>query len=109
MLQETNQCIEKFVLYHSIARLAFCSLIFWTLYLFNSRGYGDQEIEAAFAKYDVDGDQVLDEEEQRKMQDDLERQRVNFNVSQFFLHFLLVFTFLQYTDWGLLDVYVSTT
>ncbi|XP_067952037.1 polycystin-2-like isoform X2 [Watersipora subatra] len=40
-----------------------------------SRGYGDQEIEAAFAKYDVDGDQVLDEEEQRKMQDDLERQR----------------------------------
>lgn len=40
------------------------------------RGYGTQEIEEAFAKYDLDGDKVLDQEEQRKMQDDLEGQRV---------------------------------
>lgn len=40
------------------------------------RGYSDQEIEAAFAKYDLDGDRVLNEEEQKKMQDDLEGQRV---------------------------------
>ena len=42
-----------------------------------SRGYGDEEIEAAFAKYDLDGDKVLNQEEQRKMQDDLEGQRVS--------------------------------
>ena len=46
-----------------------CDLIF-------RRGYSEDEIEAAFAKYDLDGDKVLNEEEQRKMQDDLEGQRV---------------------------------
>lgn len=40
------------------------------------RGYSEEEVEAAFAKYDLDGDKVLNEEEQRKMQDDLEGQRV---------------------------------
>jgi len=39
------------------------------------RGYSEEEVEAAFAKYDLDGDKVLNEEEQRKMQDDLEGQR----------------------------------
>jgi len=29
-----------------------------------------------FAKYDLDGDRILDEEEQRKMQEDLEGQKV---------------------------------
>jgi len=36
-----------------------------------SRGYADGEIEAMFAKYDIDGDRVLDEEEQKRMQADL--------------------------------------
>ena len=49
--------------------LHMCDLIF-------RRGYSEDEIEAAFAKYDLDGDKVLNEEEQRKMQDDLEGQRV---------------------------------
>lgn len=40
------------------------------------RGYADGEIEAMFARYDVDGDRVLDEEEQRRMQADLFEQKV---------------------------------
>jgi len=40
-----------------------------------SRGYADGEIEAMFARYDVDGDRVLDEEEQRRMQADLFEQK----------------------------------
>ncbi|KAL4239712.1 TRP-like ion channel Pkd2 [Mactra antiquata] len=40
-----------------------------------TRGYADGEIEALFAKYDVDGDRILDEEEQRRMQSDLNDQR----------------------------------
>jgi polycystin 2 len=39
------------------------------------RGYAEAEIEAVFAKYDVDGDRVLDEVEQRKMNADLAGQR----------------------------------
>jgi len=41
-----------------------------------SRGYAEAEIEAVFAKYDLDGDRVLDEDEQRNMQSDLEGQKV---------------------------------
>jgi hypothetical protein len=52
-----------------------CSFIF-------SRGHADAEIEAVFAKYDVDGDRVLDEEECKKMQEDLEGQKVNWNDSE---------------------------
>lgn len=44
------------------------------------RGHADAEIEAVFAKYDLDGDRILDEEEQRKMQEDLEGQKVRFVV-----------------------------
>lgn len=44
---------------------------------FHSRGYADGEIEAMFARYDVDGDRVLDEEEQRRMQADLFEQKVH--------------------------------
>ena len=40
------------------------------------RGHADTEIEAVFAKYDVDGDRVLDAEEQMKMAHDLEGQKV---------------------------------
>jgi len=43
------------------------------------RGYADGEIEALFARYDVDGDRVLDEEEQNKMQADLKRQKEDLN------------------------------
>jgi len=44
-----------------------------------SRGYADGEIEAMFAKYDVDGDRVLDEEEQKRMQADLADQSAALN------------------------------
>jgi len=47
-----------------------------------SRGYADGEIEALFAKYDIDGDRVLDEEEQRRMQADLNDQKVNQNIKK---------------------------
>lgn len=41
-----------------------------------TRGYADGEIEALFAKYDRDGDRVLDEDEQKKLQSDLEEQKL---------------------------------
>lgn len=44
-----------------------------------TRGYADGEIEAMFAKYDIDGDRVLDEEEQRRMQADLFEQKAALN------------------------------
>jgi polycystin 2 len=44
-----------------------------------SRGYADGEIEAMFAKYDVDGDRVLDEEEQKRMHADLADQTAALN------------------------------
>ncbi|XP_046350413.1 polycystin-2-like isoform X1 [Haliotis rufescens] len=40
-----------------------------------TRGYADGEIEAMFAKYDIDGDRVLDEDEQRRMHADLTEQK----------------------------------
>jgi polycystin 2 len=40
-----------------------------------TRGYADAEIEAVFAKYDADGDRVLDSAEQRHMHADLEGQK----------------------------------
>ncbi|XP_071479306.1 polycystin-2-like [Diadema antillarum] len=43
------------------------------------RGHADAEIEAVFAKYDVDGDRVLDAEEQMKMAADLEGQKTDLN------------------------------
>ncbi|CAL1532921.1 unnamed protein product [Lymnaea stagnalis] len=44
-----------------------------------SRGYADGEIEAMFSKYDIDGDRVLDEEEQKRMQADLADQKAALN------------------------------
>ncbi|CAH1795418.1 unnamed protein product [Owenia fusiformis] len=44
-----------------------------------TRGYAEAEIEAVFAKYDLDGDRILDEGEQRKMQADLEGQKEQLN------------------------------
>lgn len=45
--------------------------------LFHRRGYAEAEIEAVFAKYDLDGDRILDEGEQKRMQADLEGQKVH--------------------------------
>ncbi|CAF2671199.1 unnamed protein product [Rotaria sp. Silwood2] len=39
-----------------------------------SRGYAEEEIETIFAKYDFNGDRVLDENEQRALSNDLLRQ-----------------------------------
>ena len=39
------------------------------------RGIPDAEIEAVFAKYDIDGDMVLNAEERKKMEEDLMKQR----------------------------------
>ena len=39
-----------------------------------AKGYGDTEIETLFAKYDMDGDRVLNEEEQKNMLKDLAEQ-----------------------------------
>jgi len=44
-----------------------------------ARGHADAEIEAVFAKYDIDGDRVLNEIEQSKMQADLEGQKAELN------------------------------
>lgn len=49
------------------------------------RGYAEAEIEAVFAKYDLDGDRALDEDELRKMQADLEGQRVSRSSSVVFI------------------------
>lgn len=43
---------------------------------FYSRGHADAEIEAVFAKYDLDGDRVLNAKEVRGMNEDLEGQKV---------------------------------
>lgn len=40
------------------------------------KGHTDAEIEAIFAKYDLDGDQELTEHEHQQMRDDLEKERV---------------------------------
>jgi hypothetical protein len=63
------------------SQLCSCSAkVYVCLFIF-SRGHADAEIEAVFAKYDVDGDRVLDEEECKKMQEDLEGQKVSWNTS----------------------------
>lgn len=42
----------------------------------NRRGYADEEIELMFAKYDLNGDRILDEHEQKRMNADLKAQTV---------------------------------
>ncbi|GAB1601077.1 polycystin-2-like isoform X1 [Argonauta hians] len=44
-----------------------------------SRGFADEEIELMFAKYDINGDRILDENEQKKMQADLCQQKAALN------------------------------
>lgn len=43
------------------------------------KGYADTEIEAMFAKYDTDGDRILDPEEQRHLAEDLMKQKDSLN------------------------------
>ncbi|CAF3527805.1 unnamed protein product [Rotaria socialis] len=45
----------------------------WRLEM-KSRGYAEEEIETIFAKYDFNGDRILDENEQRALRNDLLRQ-----------------------------------
>lgn len=45
--------------------------------VFCRKGHSDAEIEAIFAKYDLDGDQELTEHEHQQMRDDLEKERVS--------------------------------
>lgn len=44
------------------------------------KGYADTEIEAMFAKYDTDGDRILDPEEQRHLAEDLLKQKDSLNA-----------------------------
>ncbi|KYO25132.1 hypothetical protein Y1Q_0001766 [Alligator mississippiensis] len=43
-------------------------------------GHADHEITAAFSRFDKDGNQILDEEEQKRMRRDLEEKRVALNT-----------------------------
>ena len=61
--------------WHSLYTIMLTHIICMRLFCC-SRGYADGEIEALFAKYDIDGDRVLDEDEQRKMLSDLNDQKV---------------------------------
>lgn len=44
------------------------------------KGYADTEIEALFAKYDTDGDRILDPEEQKYLAEDLLKQKDSLNA-----------------------------
>lgn len=44
------------------------------------KGYADTEIEALFAKYDTDGDRILDPEEQKCLAEDLLKQKDSLNA-----------------------------
>jgi len=65
------------------------------LFIFISRGHADAEIEAVFARYDLDGDRILDEDEQRRMQEDLEGQKVQ-KLDCFFTFFKIIIQSLKY-------------
>ena len=58
---------------------SFIYLPFFVAFYF-SLGYADADIEAMFARYDMDGDRVLNEIEQKKMQEDFENQKACIHV-----------------------------
>ncbi len=64
---------------HCMIQMKPLQLSVWTvLYAFvHRKGHSDAEIEAIFAKYDLDGDQELTEHEHQQMRDDLEKERVS--------------------------------
>ena len=64
----------------------FSSDIIIYIYFFNRLGHADAEIEAVFAKYDLDGDRILNEDEQIQMQKDLEGQKVHIFVFAVFFN-----------------------
>lgn len=51
-------------------------------------GHADHEISAAFSRFDQDGNQTLDKQEQEKMKQELEEKRVCL-IFCFFLHGLV--------------------
>lgn len=57
-------------------------------------GHDDRDISEAFAKYDKDGNQILDFEEQEKMKRELEEKRVWNYFPPWFLFFIKMFRFL---------------
>lgn len=63
-------CFAKFLHLESIWISSYLFLSFLRL------GHAEHEITAAFAKFDKDGNQILDEEEQKRMRNDLEEKRV---------------------------------
>lgn len=44
-------------------------------------GHADHEISAAFSRFDCDGNQILDEDEQNRMKIELEEKRVRMTTS----------------------------
>jgi hypothetical protein len=63
-------------IYHSLKTFSYNVQTFYICLHIFRRGYADGEIEALFAKYDIDGDRVLDQGEQKRMQADLNDQKV---------------------------------
>lgn len=57
-------------------------------------GHDDHDISEAFSKYDQDGNQILDCEEQEKMKRELEEKRVWNLFSPYIVFFLKMFVFL---------------
>lgn len=66
--------MEKQFKSKTIIKELFSFIIYWLIFNFQSKGYGDVEIETLFAKYDVDGDRCLNEAEQMAMLKDLAEQ-----------------------------------
>lgn len=52
-------------------------------------GHADHEISAAFSRFDQDGNQTLDKQEQEKMKQELEEKRVCLIFCFVFLHGLV--------------------
>lgn len=50
------------------------------LICFCRMGHADREISEAFSKFDRDGNQILDEEEQKRMKSELREKRVRVHV-----------------------------
>ncbi len=62
-------------------------------------GHADHEISAAFSRFDRDGNQILDEDEQERMKIELEEKRVCVIVDTVWLHLQdKCDTFMQFFD-----------
>jgi polycystin 2 len=65
--RELKACILKILVVHFI-------IVYMVIYFKQKRGYSDTEIEAYFAKYDLDGNRNLSHDEQIRMREDLKAQ-----------------------------------